>query len=275
MSWLTIQMWLELLIAGGFGGLIGWALHAMRTQEAAQPNENALAAAALPADDSEVRLRLVELETQLRQEKDENATLRARVSTAPVPPPAGDVGRPAEEDNQLAFRNRHLESRVRFLEGKLADLEAEAAQPKADDETDQSTRLRWRNRYLEGRVKYLEEELVRRAPTLADVEGSVGLASLVGAVESNLPKSQPPVMSQPRGGKADDLKIIGGIGPKLERKLNDLGIWHFDQIAAWTPSEIEWVNQAIAFRGRIERENWVSQAAQLAQGVTPSEATPG
>jgi len=217
----------------------------------------------------------VELETQLRQEKDENATLRARVSTAPVQAPPGDTNQSAEDDGQLAFRNRHLESRVRFLEGKIADLESEAAAPKADDETDEATRLRWRNRYLEGRVKYLEEELLRQAPALAAADTTVTVRVAGQGVAANAEKSQPPALAEPKGGRADDLKIIGGIGPKLEKKLNELGIWHFDQIAAWTPDEIEWVNQAISFRGRIERENWVSQAAQLAQGVTPKEARPG
>jgi len=274
MSWLTIQMWLELLIAGAFGGLIGWALHTMRAGAGVEASP-ALSAADIPAgEDPELRLRMVELETQLRQEREENAMLRARVSTAPVQAPPGDTGQPAEDDGQLAFRNRHLESRVRFLEGKIADLESEAAAPKADDETDESTRLRWRNRYLEGRVKYLEEELVRKMPGLVDPDPSAAPAMAL-AGEPDVEKAQPPVLSEPKGGKGDDLKIIGGIGPKLEKKLNELGIWHFEQIAAWTPAEIEWVNQAISFRGRIERENWVSQAAQLAQGVMPPEARPG
>jgi predicted flap endonuclease-1-like 5' DNA nuclease len=275
MSWLTIQMWLELLIAGAFGALIGWALHAMRADVGDQASV-ALSAADLPdGADPELRLRMVELETQLRQEKDENATLRARVSTAPVQAPPGDTGQPAEDDGQLSFRNRHLESRVRFLEGKIADLESEAATPRPDDETDEATRLRWRNRYLEGRVKYLEEELVRKIPDLAEVDASTAMSLVGKGVDANVEKTQPPVLAEPKGGQADDLKIIGGIGPKLEKKLNELGIWHFDQIAAWTPAEIEWVNQAISFRGRIERENWVSQAAQLAQGVMPTEARPG
>jgi predicted flap endonuclease-1-like 5' DNA nuclease len=46
--------------------------------------------------------------------------------------------------------------------------------------------------------------------------------------------------------------------------LQSLGVYHFDQIAAWTPAEIDWVNAAISFRGRIERERWVEQAQRLA-----------
>jgi predicted flap endonuclease-1-like 5' DNA nuclease len=270
MSWLTIQMWLELLIAGAFGGLIGWALHAMRAG-AVVTDARPAAAADFSGDYAELRLRLVELETQLRQEKEENAMLSARASTGPAPA-SEQTNVPVDNDAQLAFRNRHLESRVRFLEGKISDLESAANAPRPDDETDESTRLRWRNRYLEGRVKYLEEELVRKMPALATAE-MTGTAFV--AAEDGGEKTRPPVMGAPRDGRADDLKVIGGIGPKLERKLNDLGIWHYDQIATWTPAEIEWVNAAISFRGRIERENWVAQAAQLAQGVMPPDARPG
>jgi hypothetical protein len=126
MSWLTIQMWLELLIAGAFGGLIGWALHTMRAGAGVEASP-ALSAADIPAgEDPELRLRMVELETQLRQEREENAMLRARVSTAPVQAPPGDTGQPAEDDGQLAFRNRLLESRVRFRRPRVGSRRAQS-----------------------------------------------------------------------------------------------------------------------------------------------------
>ena len=68
-------------------------------------------------------------------------------------------------------------------------------------------------------------------------------------------------------GSADDLKRILGIGPVNERKLNELGIWHFHQIAAWTPENAEWVGSYLAFKGRIEREDWIGQSKLLAQGL--------
>ncbi len=79
-------------------------------------------------------------------------------------------------------------------------------------------------------------------------------------------ESKPQTLAKPRKGGADDLKRIGGVGPKLEGLLNDLGFWHFDQIAAWTPAEIAWVDSRLKFKGRIEREDWVAQAAALAKG---------
>ncbi len=76
---------------------------------------------------------------------------------------------------------------------------------------------------------------------------------------------QPETLDAPRGGQADDLKKIKGVGPKLEKLLNDLGFWHFDQIAAWGPEEIAWVDERLTFKGRIERDDWVGKAAALAR----------
>jgi predicted flap endonuclease-1-like 5' DNA nuclease len=66
---------------------------------------------------------------------------------------------------------------------------------------------------------------------------------------------------------ADNLKRISGIGHVNEEKLNELGIWTFKQIAAWTHLNTEWVGSYMAFPGRIEREDWVGQASKLAQGI--------
>lgn len=61
-----------------------------------------------------------------------------------------------------------------------------------------------------------------------------------------------------------DLKKISGVGPKLEKVLNGLGIWSFGQIAAWTPEEIAWVDDYLSLKGRIGRDDWTRQAAALA-----------
>ncbi|KPP87109.1 MAG: NADH-quinone oxidoreductase subunit NuoE [Rhodobacteraceae bacterium HLUCCA08] len=67
-------------------------------------------------------------------------------------------------------------------------------------------------------------------------------------------------------GAADDLKRISGVGPKLEALLNEMGFWHFHQIAAWGAQEIAWVDARLKFKGRIERDDWVAQARKLAEG---------
>lgn len=66
----------------------------------------------------------------------------------------------------------------------------------------------------------------------------------------------------------DNLKEIKGIGPKNEQALFDLGIATFRQIAAWTPENIDWVEDFMSFPGRIERESWIAQAKDLAAGKT-------
>lgn len=71
---------------------------------------------------------------------------------------------------------------------------------------------------------------------------------------------RPSGLDGPIGGKADDLRVIRGIGPENQRRLNGLGIYHLSQIAAWTPEEARWVGTYLAFPGRIEREDWIGQA---------------
>ena len=79
---------------------------------------------------------------------------------------------------------------------------------------------------------------------------------------------RPQTLDKPRAGKKDNLKRIKGIGPKIEGILNKLGIYHFDQIAKWNRKTIAWVDDYLSFKGRIDREEWISQAKLLAKGET-------
>jgi predicted flap endonuclease-1-like 5' DNA nuclease len=68
-------------------------------------------------------------------------------------------------------------------------------------------------------------------------------------------------LKAPRKGRADDLKEIEGIGPALEKMVNGLGFYHFDQIAAWTAADVALVDAEMkTFKGRITRDKWVEQA---------------
>ncbi|MEN0088290.1 MAG: 30S ribosomal protein S2 [Pseudomonadota bacterium] len=67
-------------------------------------------------------------------------------------------------------------------------------------------------------------------------------------------------------GDPDDLKQISGVGPVLEGKLNALGVTKFAQVAAFTAEDITKLDDALSFKGRIDRDNWVAQAAELAKG---------
>jgi len=78
---------------------------------------------------------------------------------------------------------------------------------------------------------------------------------------------KPQTLEAARDGAPDDLKMIKGIGPKLEQLLNSMGFFHFDQIAAWTGAEIAWVDENLeGFKGRVSRDSWVAQAKKLAGG---------
>ena len=77
---------------------------------------------------------------------------------------------------------------------------------------------------------------------------------------------KPNFLSEPIGGKKDNLQLIKGIGATIENELNELGIYHFEQIASWGESEMVWIDKYLAFPGRAKRENWVEQAKVLATG---------
>ncbi len=103
------------------------------------------------------------------------------------------------------------------------------------------------------------DESLERARAFADVRPNESDGSGSGV--------RPQGMDGPRAGGADDLKRIKGVGPKLEKLLNTLGFWHFDQIAAWGASEVAWVDDNLeGFKGRVSRDVWVDQAKLLAEG---------
>jgi len=76
-------------------------------------------------------------------------------------------------------------------------------------------------------------------------------------------KSQLNALSAPKNNQADDLKEIKGIGVVIEKKLHQLGIFHFEQIATWDEKMIALVDEHLAFKGRIYRERWIEQAKEF------------
>lgn len=102
-----------------------------------------------------------------------------------------------------------------------------------------------------------DEQVIAQAPAdfVASQEPDVAKHAAVPEAE------QPPAMQRPE--EIDDLKRISGIGPKLEQVLHRLGIWTFGQIAGWTPSQINWVDDYLQFKGRIDRDGWIAQARAM------------
>ena len=120
-----------------------------------------------------------------------------------------------------------------------------------------------------GRAITLYCELMARAAIDGIARGQVASGVDVGAAEAppveEVPEEQAPAfkgIDAPRG-EADDLKRITGISPKLEQSLNDLGVYHFWQLADLAEAGIATLDNALGTRGRIARDNWVGQAKKL------------
>lgn len=92
--------------------------------------------------------------------------------------------------------------------------------------------------------------------------------SAKGAKKAVAPAKAKPAAKKaaPKTTEKDDLKKISGVGPKLEEKLNALGITTFSEIAKFTKKRIEEVDTELNFKGRIERDDWKAQAKILAAG---------
>ncbi len=102
----------------------------------------------------------------------------------------------------------------------------------------------------------------------APVEEALAAAPVAKAAPEPTPAPAAPegtaLFATPEGAP-DDLKQISGVGPVLEEKLHALGITKFAQVAAFTPEQIAQVDDALSFKGRIERDEWLKQAAVLAK----------
>jgi NADH-quinone oxidoreductase subunit E len=107
-------------------------------------------------------------------------------------------------------------------------------------------------------------------------DGNSPLATPAATPEAKAPAAagvRPAGLAAARDGKADDLTLILGVGPKLMALCHRLGFFHFDQIAAWTPAEVAWVDENLeGFKGRVTRDRWVAQAKILAAGGTAEDA---
>jgi predicted flap endonuclease-1-like 5' DNA nuclease len=214
---------------------------------AAAPAEAAEETAKKDFEISYLRTRVAGLEAELAAAP--APTVAAEAPAEPVAAPAAETAAPVEEE--IA----RLRWRVRFLEGRLAYFEGDGEKSESADESEDSAEA--------GFEKDAEPEPAPRASDkiFEQLEAADQMAEAEAAPE--IARERPLAMERPVDGKPDDLTLIGGIGPKIQDVLNSLGIWHFDQIAEWTPQNIAWVDEYLSFAGRITREGWVEQAAVL------------
>jgi predicted flap endonuclease-1-like 5' DNA nuclease len=100
------------------------------------------------------------------------------------------------------------------------------------------------------------------APSAVEPAPAAMPAAFVSAPVAAAPSSDGPArLNGPRGGTADNLKEIEGVGPAMEKLVNEMGFYHFDQIAGWSESDVAWVDANLkGFKGRVTRDRWVAQA---------------
>jgi len=262
MIWLLTEILVFVAAAAVFGGLIGLGLAGSSTKRRAAAFERehrglidqlqsfqrkdgmveakAVAqAAAEAAARGDLEARLVEMETAASdyRARAEAAERRLRVLQTPGAAAALSDAAPAEEEVAAEPEQKSSEQ-IESLRAQLA--EAVRLRAKAEGELAQAR----------GR----SGEMPRMAAAAG--EGAV-------APESVMEGERPPGLAAPRDGKADDLRRIKGIGPKNEGVLNSLGLYHYEQIAALTPSNIAWLDAYLKFPGRIARDDWVGQAKAL------------
>ena len=186
-----------------------------------------------------------------------------------------------ELPDEVAASSEHLPEELvtRADEGEIqaGDLEQELA------------RLRWRNRYLEGRLAYvsgespaadgltdanpslIEDVAVEEVPVddkgLAEPTHADAFLATIDNAVSGETSVKPDTAGRPED-STDDLSQIDGVDEDVADKLNELGIWHFHQIAGWTPENISWVNAELGLEGAIEAGDWVTQAGALSLGAS-------
>ena len=96
---------------------------------------------------------------------------------------------------------------------------------------------------------------------------------LTGGAKPAAKAAKPVAVAAPVAGKADDISLIGGVGPKMESGLIELGYTTFAQIAALTPEDVTKVEAHLKQKGRVGREEWIEQAAELRDGKPPRAKT--
>jgi predicted flap endonuclease-1-like 5' DNA nuclease/uncharacterized coiled-coil protein SlyX len=206
----------------------------------------------------------------------------------------------ADEDlARLRWRNRYLESRLAYLAETIDPLdEAVANGPavKAKAPAAEPQKLTKSVQHVSGpavgaasaappnplpRAPAREgpDRLAARGPRFTSPamskplgEGDVtsaATASASGSLQRSGPaptqtvqSARPPALEGALG-QADDLTRISGLSSSLELKLNEVGIWHFSQIANWSPAHETWIDEHLGLEGMAHREGWVSQARQL------------
>ena len=213
-------------------------------------------------------------------EKNGNGTGHGDVAASAANSGEGDL-----DVARLKWRNRYLEGRVTYLEEDASTIASNqtktaavvsAAAPssttgmEASPSVEVSTKPKTPKKKTKPAKKSTKKSAPKKEAKAKSAAGLVGpeflseMQKADGYVEGDT-EGKPPTLTAPISGKADDLRKISGVGPKLEKLLHELGVFHFAQIAEWSEKEIDWVDERLTFKGRIRRENWIDQCKLLAK----------
>lgn len=207
----------------------------------------------------EATARAAFLEEELRKAQAEVEPTQTLTDLAPEAEPfAAD----ADVDKLLRWRLLYLERRVAHLQAQAASAPVET--PPAIEPAFDPDRWKWRARYLEARVRHLEQrpvEIVTPAPVPLAREPDEDAPRSAPAPSR---RAKPSVLPAARNGSPDDLTLIEGVSLLQQTTMYSLGVFHYDQIAAWSEENVAWVDQYLRLQGRIEEQEWVEQARELA-----------
>ena len=159
-----------------------------------------------------------------------------------------------ERIDQLTMERNHARESVELAEEKLAELQDQMAELRSTvaelrrEREDVLTRLRRQTVMLES---HMAENQVAEIAEEHRVNGDVRRDERRGVVYNSRP------------GQVDDLKRISGIAAVLEKKLNEFGIYTYRQIMDWDEAAVEEFSTLLAFRDRIQRDDWMGQARHL------------
>ncbi|UMY15687.1 NADH-quinone oxidoreductase subunit NuoE [Methylobacterium organophilum] len=197
-----------------------------------------------------------------KETSDEAASTEQRAATE-AKPAHPSAGRPTEQGKVDAPAQRAASGETPV---KPSD-EADAAEPKTSQAHAAPAGEAPKAEIAEEERAVAEDKVLRTEPPAQPVAS--GADNAVPEFENpearaDAAGTRPQGLTAARDDRPDDLTKIKGIGPVNQRRLNDLGIWHYDQVAAWSPQEVAWVGAYLAFPGRIDREDWVGQARGLA-----------
>ncbi len=187
------------------------------------------------------------------------------VAAAPVAPSADtgtvETGTAAAAADRAAEAERAVEADRAAAARAAEAADADAAKAQARAEADVAATA------ARAEADRTTAETAANAPDRAATAAATAPVAAAAAPVAAGAGTRPDALDGPRGGVADDLKRIKGVGPKMEIMCNELGFYHFDQIASWSAEEVAWVDQNLkGFKGRVTRDDWVEQARLLAAG---------